>query len=74
VFGKNAEISLKELKKGSQVLVLGEKNTKVYVAKDGVKREKVSCLVRQVTFLSSRDRVPGSKQEVPNFETDDVRF
>lgn len=58
VWGKLAELCGQHLKKGRQVYLEGQLQTREWEDKDGSKRQTTEIVARDVTFLGKRDDAP----------------
>ena len=70
VFGKQAELCSKYLKKGRQVYLEGRITTRQYEAKDGSgKRSRTEIVAQRVQFLGGRPGA-GAPEEPPDLSAD----
>jgi single-strand DNA-binding protein len=63
-FGKLAEICMKYIKKGSQILIEGKIQTRSWDGDDGQKHYRTEIVANSVTFLDSK-KTEGSSKEIP---------
>lgn len=78
VWGPQAEVCAKYLKKGREVYVEGPKRTRSYDDKDGVKRYMVECYATHVEFLNDREsgshRSHDQNHDAPPPSGEDIPF
>ena len=65
LWGKQAELAEKYLKKGNEVWVEGRLHTREYVDKDGVKRWKTSIVGEQMQFAGGKNDSGSSASASP---------
>ncbi len=58
-WGRQAEVCNQYLKKGRQVMVVGEIDASAYVGQDGQPHASLELRAREVRFLGGRDQVAG---------------
>jgi single-strand DNA-binding protein len=81
VFGTFGTTCAQKLVKGSQVLVIGRKNTRGYKIKDETTERKVTeVIAREVVFCGPAPAIPKEQEQIPDnsdardFDSDDIPF
>jgi single-strand DNA-binding protein len=72
---KLAETTNQYLKKGRQVMVIGEIEASAWVGQDGEPRASLDLTARDVRFLGGRDQIEPDTQEPPEYlDEEDLPF
>ena len=81
IFGTFGETCAQKLRKGSQVFVLGRKNTREYEIKgETVKRKVTEVIAREVVFCGPAPAIPKEQEQIPDnndaagYDSDDIPF
>lgn len=70
---KLAEVTYNHLKKGRQVLVVGEIDASAYAGSDGQPRASLELTAREVKFLGEKGDSQGQQQQAPR-QQDQVQY
>jgi single-strand DNA-binding protein len=71
---KLAETTNQYLKKGRQVMVIGEIDASAWVGQDGEPRASLDLTARDVRFLGGRDQIEPDTQEPEYLDEEDLPF
>ena len=66
MFGKRASVIHKYFKKGSEIMLFGELQTRKYETKDGVKRTAYSTVVIDFDFCGAKAKTETESRPVPS--------